>query len=198
MSLFTNKTLLITGGTGSFGNAVLKRFLNTDIKEIRIFSRDEKKQDDMMLMFYQLNLFHSTWLVIPIALIIGIGILNAFNFMDGINGITGAYSFVVLAGLWYVNRSVNFVHPDFIIYILLGLAVFNIFNFRKKAKCFAGDVGAISIAFIVVFLLGSLILKTGNYSYILMLVVYGVDTILTIIHRIMVYPEFDQLLYFHQ
>ena len=47
MSLFTNKTLLITGGTGSFGNAVLKRFLDTDIKEIRIFSRDEKKQDDM-------------------------------------------------------------------------------------------------------------------------------------------------------
>ncbi len=47
MSLFTNKTLLITGGTGSFGNAVLNRFLRTDIGEIRIFSRDEKKQDDM-------------------------------------------------------------------------------------------------------------------------------------------------------
>lgn len=47
MSIFTGKTLLITGGTGSFGNAVLKRFLNTDIGEIRIFSRDEKKQDDM-------------------------------------------------------------------------------------------------------------------------------------------------------
>ena len=47
MSQFTNKTLLITGGTGSFGNAVLRRFLDTDIKEIRIFSRDEKKQDDM-------------------------------------------------------------------------------------------------------------------------------------------------------
>ncbi len=46
-SLFTNKTLLITGGTGSFGNAVLNRFLDTDIGEIRIFSRDEKKQDDM-------------------------------------------------------------------------------------------------------------------------------------------------------
>jgi len=47
MSLFTNKTLLITGGTGSFGNAVLNRFLRTDIGEIRVFSRDEKKQDDM-------------------------------------------------------------------------------------------------------------------------------------------------------
>ncbi|MEG1506562.1 MAG: polysaccharide biosynthesis protein, partial [Bacilli bacterium] len=45
--MFANKVLLITGGTGSFGNAVLKRFLETDIKEIRIFSRDEKKQDDM-------------------------------------------------------------------------------------------------------------------------------------------------------
>ena len=45
--MLTNKTLLITGGTGSFGNAVLKRFLPTGIKEIRIFSRDEKKQDDM-------------------------------------------------------------------------------------------------------------------------------------------------------
>ena len=47
MSVFENKILLITGGTGSFGNAVLRRFLNSDIKEIRIFSRDEKKQDDM-------------------------------------------------------------------------------------------------------------------------------------------------------
>lgn len=46
-SIFANKTLLITGGTGSFGNAVLNRFLKTDIGEIRIFSRDEKKQDDM-------------------------------------------------------------------------------------------------------------------------------------------------------
>lgn len=47
MSIFEGKTLMITGGTGSFGNAVLKRFLDTDIKEIRVFSRDEKKQDDM-------------------------------------------------------------------------------------------------------------------------------------------------------
>lgn len=49
--MFKDKTLLITGGTGSFGNAVLKRFLNTDIKEIRIFSRDEKKQDDMRRLY---------------------------------------------------------------------------------------------------------------------------------------------------
>ena len=51
MSIFKDKTLLITGGTGSFGNAVLNRFLNTDIKEIRIFSRDEKKQEDMRIKY---------------------------------------------------------------------------------------------------------------------------------------------------
>ena len=51
MSIFSGKTLMITGGTGSFGNAVLKRFLNTDIKEIRVFSRDEKKQDDMRKLY---------------------------------------------------------------------------------------------------------------------------------------------------
>lgn len=49
--MFKDKTLLITGGTGSFGNAVMKRFLNTNIKEIRIFSRDEKKQDDMRKLY---------------------------------------------------------------------------------------------------------------------------------------------------
>ena len=49
--MFSNKVLLITGGTGSFGNAILRRFLNTNIKEIRIFSRDEKKQDDMRKHF---------------------------------------------------------------------------------------------------------------------------------------------------
>ena len=51
MSIFKEKTLLITGGTGSFGNAVLKRFLDTDIEEIRIFSRDEKKQEDMRIKY---------------------------------------------------------------------------------------------------------------------------------------------------
>jgi UDP-glucose 4-epimerase len=50
MSIFKDKTLLITGGTGSFGNMVLKRFLDSDIKEIRIFSRDEKKQEDMRIV----------------------------------------------------------------------------------------------------------------------------------------------------
>lgn len=67
MSLFRNKTLLITGGTGSFGNAVLNRFLATDIKEIRIFSRDELKQDDMRHFIsetFQMSVIRSNFILV--------------------------------------------------------------------------------------------------------------------------------------
>jgi len=139
----------------------------------------------MAMMFYQWGLYSQYWYFTIIALVICTGILNAYNFMDGINGITGAYSLVVIGALWYVNMfQVQFVDTDFLYAVLLALVVFNFFNFRTKAKCFAGDVGAISIAFIVLFLLGLLIIKTGDLSYIVLLVVYGVDSVLTIFHRL--------------
>ena len=62
--------------------------------------------------------------------------------------------------------------------------VFNVYNFRRKARCFAGDVGSVSIAFILIFLLGKLILTSGNIVYLFFLTLYGVDSVLTIIHRI--------------
>jgi UDP-N-acetylmuramyl pentapeptide phosphotransferase/UDP-N-acetylglucosamine-1-phosphate transferase len=140
----------------------------------------------MGLMFYQWGLFEFPWFFTLIALVFCTGVLNAYNFMDGINGITGGYSFVVIAALWYINNFVtSFVDADFLALIAIALLVFNFFNFRKKAKCFAGDVGAISIAFIIVFLLGLLIIKTGDFSYIMLLALYGVDSILTIVHRLM-------------
>jgi UDP-N-acetylmuramyl pentapeptide phosphotransferase/UDP-N-acetylglucosamine-1-phosphate transferase len=139
----------------------------------------------MALMFYQWNLFSLSWYFTIFALIFCTGILNAYNFMDGINGITGGYSMVVAGALLYVNQyQVSFVDSEFIYILLLALLVFNFFNFRPKARCFAGDVGAISIAFILVFLLGLLIVRTGDFSYLVLLSVYGVDTVLTIIHRL--------------
>jgi len=139
----------------------------------------------MAMMFYQWGLFSQQWYFTIIALVVCTGILNAYNFMDGINGITGAYSLVVIGALWYLNTyQVQFVDSDFIYAVLMAIMVFNFFNFRTRAKCFAGDVGAISIAFIVLFLLGLLIIKTGDLSYIVLLVVYGVDSVLTILHRL--------------
>ena len=144
----------------------------------------------MALMFYQWGLFLLSWWWIIIALIICTGIINAYNFMDGINGITGGYSLVVLVALAYINSEITtFVESALINTVLCSVLVFCFFNFRKKAKCFAGDVGSVSIAFILLFLIGKLILTTGDFSWIILLSVYGVDSVLTIIHRLMLHEN---------
>ena len=144
----------------------------------------------MALMFYQWGLFALPWWTILVALIICTGIINAYNFMDGINGITGGYSLIILGALAFINHSVvSFVEPDFIYTMLCAVLVFNFFNFRKRAKCFAGDVGAVSIAFTILFLIGRLIIQTGDFSWIILLVVYGIDSVLTIVHRLMLHEN---------
>ena len=144
----------------------------------------------MALMFYQWGLFSLSWWWIIIALIICTGIINAYNFMDGINGITGGYSLVILGVLVYINAEITkFVEPALIYTVLCSVLVFCFFNFRKKAKCFAGDVGSVSIAFILLFLIGKLIIKAEDFSWIILLSVYGVDSVLTIIHRLMLHEN---------
>lgn len=137
------------------------------------------------LLFLYLQVMSLPVLVIIPLYILVIGIINAYNFMDGINGITGLYSLVILAGLQYVNvYQVPFIEADMIWIPMIACAVFLFFNFRVKAVCFAGDVGSVTIAFWIVALLLDLIFTTGNWMYILFLGVYGVDSILTIVHRL--------------
>ena len=144
----------------------------------------------MGLMFYQWELFALPWWTVVVALIVCTGIINAYNFMDGINGITGGYSLVVLGTLAFINhRVVSFVEPGLIYTMLCAVLVFNFFNFRKRAKCFAGDVGSVSIAFIILFLIGKLIIDTEDFSWIVLLAVYGVDSVLTIVHRLMLHEN---------
>ncbi|WP_294600402.1 glycosyltransferase family 4 protein [uncultured Bacteroides sp.] len=144
----------------------------------------------MALMFYQWGLFSLSWWWIIVALIVCTGIINAYNFMDGINGITGGYSLVILVALAYINKEiVSFVEEGFIYTVLCSVLVFCFFNFRKKAKCFAGDVGSVSIAFILLFLIGKLIIRTEDFSWIVLLSVYGVDSVLTIIHRLLLHEN---------
>lgn len=147
----------------------------------------------MFLMFFQFDIlnWHDWWMVL-IALIVCVGIINAYNFMDGINGITGGYSLAVLLPLIYLNASDDFISQDYLYVIGLSLIVFCFFNFRKKAKCFAGDVGSISIAFILLFALGKLILHTGDLSYLTFLAVYGADAVLTICHRIQLHENLGE------
>ncbi|WP_185213167.1 UDP-GlcNAc--UDP-phosphate GlcNAc-1-phosphate transferase [Sphingobacterium mizutaii] len=138
----------------------------------------------VLLMAYQLDVFSLPWYFLLITFIVVVGVLNAYNFMDGINGITAFYSLSVIILLLLTNKTFSFIDPNFLIFPAIGLLVFGFFNFRIIAKCFAGDVGSVSIAFIILFALGMLIIKTENFIYFLFLIVYGVDTVWTILRRL--------------
>ena len=147
------------------------------------------------MAFYQLGILHwSMWWIILLALIVYVGATNVINFMDGINGITAGYSLAVLIPLALVNINGAFIKQSLIISTILALLVFCTFNFRPKgkAKCFAGDVGSIGIAFIMLFLLGNVIIKTGDITWLIFLLVYGVDGCLTIVHRIMLHEDLGE------
>lgn len=147
----------------------------------------------MGLMFYQSGILNlNDWWIVIVALIVSVGIINAYNFMDGINGITGGYSIAVLLPLIYLNVKIQFIDMSYLYVVGLSLLVFCFFNFRKKAKCFAGDVGSISIAFMLLFALGKLILMTQDVSYIVFLSIYGTDAILTICHRIQLHENLGE------
>lgn len=138
------------------------------------------------LIFFDIGVFNAVPLLgIIAAYILAIGLINAYNFMDGINGITGIYTLVVMGSLLYINEEIQlFTDSSFIKYAMMAGLVFLFFNYRKRAKCFAGDVGSIAIAFWVIYLVLKLILRTDSLIWLLFLAVYGVDAICTIIHRL--------------
>ena len=175
----------------------------------------------MALMFWCWGIVQwDMWWAIVIALIVCVGITNVYNFMDGINGINGGYTAAVLIPLIVLNGSSGlgvqgvqgvqevqwvqgvqevqgvqgFVDQRLLIVAMLANLVFCFFNYRPKgkAKCFAGDVGSIASAFIVIYALGKLIVATGDVTWLMFLVVYGVDAVLTIFHRIMLHENLGQ------
>ncbi|MES2774867.1 MAG: glycosyltransferase family 4 protein [Bacteroidota bacterium] len=137
------------------------------------------------LLMYQLDLFVYPWYWWLLAFVLCIGIINAYNFMDGINGITTGYSFTVLAALYVLNLEMKVFNDNLLICLALANLVFSFFNFRKRAKCFAGDAGSVSMAYCLLFLTTCVIHNAGAIFFILLFAVYGVDTVLTIIHRLM-------------
>ena len=137
-------------------------------------------------------------LIVLAALIVAVGGTNIFNFMDGINGITGGYALAMLIPLYLKNEALSvkcgegFVDGSLLIVMMLSALVFCFFNFRTKAKCFAGDVGSIGMALIMVFCLGRLMYVTGDITWIVFYLLYGVDGMLTICHRIMLHENLGQ------
>ena len=166
----------------------------------------------MALMFWSMGIMNwDMWWIVPIALIVCVGATNIINFMDGINGITAGYALAMLVPIALVNGSgpcvplvaseqsssasvQGFIEPSYLIVAIIGVLVFSLFNFRPKgkAKCFAGDVGSIGIAFIILFALGKLMLATQDVTWIVFFLVYGIDGSMTIFHRIMLHENLGQ------
>ena len=172
------------------------------------------------LMFWSVFGFQDSWFmvqdwywqmaIIIAALIVCVGATNIINFMDGINGITAGYALAVLVPLALVNGlnssrvqgfnssivpgGQGFIEPSYLMVVIIGVLVFSWFNFRPKgkAKCFAGDVGSVGIAYILLFAIGRLIVKTGDVTWLIFLLVYGVDGVLTILHRIMLHENLGE------
>ncbi len=137
----------------------------------------------VLLVLITIHLHYQPIWIVALLLIIGVGFINAYNFMDGINGITGLYSLSVLLGLFVINLKEQLIDSQLIIFSIIALLVFGYYNFRKKARFFAGDIGSITIAMLILFLILKFLFQLQAPVLVLLVLVYGTDSVLTILYR---------------
>ncbi|MGJ8745223.1 MraY family glycosyltransferase [Polaribacter sp.] len=143
----------------------------------------------VFLILYQISIPFFPIPVFFLYLILGVGLVNMFNFMDGVNGITGLYSIAVLSGLYLINSEEQIINSELIIYVLVSILVFGFYNFRKKALFFAGDIGSIALGMLVVFLGFYLGTELKSPLILLLVIVYGADASLTMLYRLIFTKE---------
>ncbi|QXP69086.1 glycosyltransferase family 4 protein [Polaribacter sp. R2A056_3_33] len=159
-----------------------------------IYTLSSRVRFPFQIIAISLILFQAAFPVFPLyysvlCLVLGVAVINMFNFMDGINGITGMYSLAVLSGMYFINLKEAIVHTDLIVFSGLSLLVFGFYNFRKKALFFAGDIGSIAIGMLLFFIGFLFVLKLQSPIFLLLILVYGVDTALTMLYRIVYTKE---------
>ena len=159
-----------------------------------IYTLSSRVRFPFQIIAISLILFQAAFPVFPLyysvlCLVLGVAVINMFNFMDGINGITGMYSLAVLSGMYFINLNEAIVHTDLIVFSGLSLLVFGFYNFRKKALFFAGDIGSIAIGMLLFFIGFLFVLELHSPILLLLILVYGVDTALTMLYRIIYTKE---------
>ena len=159
-----------------------------------IYTLSSRVRFPFQIIAISLILFQAAFPVFPLyysvlCLVLGVAVINMFNFMDGINGITGMYSLAVLSGMYFINLNEAIVHTDLIVFSGLSLLVFGFYNFRKKALFFAGDIGSSAIGMLLFFIGFLFVLELHSPILLLLILVYGVDTALTMLYRIIYTKE---------
>lgn len=139
----------------------------------------------VLIMFEDVNIYTYPLLCLALGCIVSVYVLNVYNFMDGINGMTGFYSLVVLFSFELLNRHDNYINASLIELLAMSIVVFGLFNFRVRARCFAGDVGSIGMGYCILFIMLKIVFRTHEPAYLIMGIVYGMDVTLTLIHRIL-------------
>ena len=138
----------------------------------------------VFLVLFQVGVAFNPFLLFLLFFFVGLGIINMFNFMDGINGLTGMYSLVVLSGFYFINLNESILNPELILFTVLSVLVFGFFNFRKNALFFAGDIGSIAIGMLVFFIGLLLTIKLSSPLILLLLIIYGADAGCTLLYKI--------------
>lgn len=136
------------------------------------------------LMLLDLEVIHMGGFMLFLMFFVAIGWINAFNFMDGINGITAINASLNLFTLVLINHELRFMEMRLLIFLLLSVIVFGIYNFRRRALVFAGDIGSITMAYATAFAMGALIIHTGQWQYLLFLSIYVIDAGYSVLHRV--------------
>lgn len=126
--------------------------------------------------------------VFIVIVVCGVGLINAYNFMDGINGMLAGYTLVVLGSLYWAYSTVPYwgsnAPMQLIIMLAIAVAVFAFFNMRSNALCFCGDVGAIVMGFLITYLIIWLVLNNNQPQVMVFVMVYVVDAGLTVVQRL--------------
>jgi UDP-GlcNAc:undecaprenyl-phosphate GlcNAc-1-phosphate transferase len=135
------------------------------------------------LILYEVGLPFAPMYLFVFYLVIGIGIVNTFNFMDGINGLTGFYSLAVISGLYLINMNEQIINSELLTYVFISIIVFGFYNFRRKALFFAGDIGSISIGMLIFFIGFYLTYRLKSPLILLLITVYGADAGCTLLYR---------------
>ena len=156
-----------------------------DIFNINQFFRFSVHFCACFLLLHEVGFMSGSIFVLLFSFILITGWINAYNFMDGINGMTALYSVVLFITFYLLYIQNGFIDINLIKIMLFSLVIFSWFNLRKEALMFSGDVGAISLSYIIAFIFLFFIKENNNWNYILFFSVYGVESVLTIIERIM-------------
>ena len=153
-----------------------------DIQPLHQWPRFSVQIIAFLLVAYDVDIFRDAFWCAPLLLVFLVGWMNAFNFMDGINGITVLYalSAIISFSLLPTNKT------SLPLLMTMGISclVFGFFNVRKAAKTFAGDVGSISLALFLGYFMIKTIIDSGQIGFVLFFAVYGIDALITILIRI--------------